>query len=79
MQAVSTRPDTLDKITDNTYKTENQGNQAVSVKNEELVIVFVVNDNKAELREVKTGIQDDNFIEIISGLELCLLYTSRCV
>lgn len=70
VQAVSTRPDTLDKITDNTYKAENQGNQAVNAKNEELVIVFVVNDNKAELREVKTGIQDDNFIEIISGLEL---------
>lgn len=31
-------------------------------------IVFVVKNNKAKIRKVKTGIQNDNFIQIISGL-----------
>jgi HlyD family secretion protein len=31
-------------------------------------IVFVAVDNKAKIRKVKTGIQDDKFIQILSGL-----------
>ncbi|MGE5400105.1 MAG: efflux RND transporter periplasmic adaptor subunit [Ignavibacteriales bacterium] len=31
-------------------------------------VVFVVENNKAKMKEVKTGISDDNYIEIISGL-----------
>lgn len=31
-------------------------------------VVFVVEDNKAMQKEVETGIQDDNYIEILSGL-----------
>ena len=34
-----------------------------------LIVVFEYNDGKALLKEVKTGIQDDNYIEIISGLQ----------
>jgi len=31
-------------------------------------IIFVNNNGKAKLTEVKTGIQDDTYIEIVSGL-----------
>jgi HlyD family secretion protein len=32
-------------------------------------VVFVIENNKAVMKEVKTGLSDDNYIEIISGLE----------
>ena len=32
-------------------------------------IVFVVKDNKAKTVDVKTGISDDNYIEVKSGLK----------
>jgi HlyD family secretion protein len=47
----------------------------VQVKNEKVKdkkpkeVVFVVENNKAKMKEVKTGISDDNYIEIISGLD----------
>ena len=31
--------------------------------------VFVLENGKAKLRKVKTGIQDNNYIEILNGLE----------
>ncbi|HEX2867494.1 MAG TPA: efflux RND transporter periplasmic adaptor subunit [Ignavibacteriales bacterium] len=31
-------------------------------------VVFVVENNKAKMKEVKTGISDDSYIEVISGL-----------
>lgn len=34
-----------------------------------LEYVFISKNGKAELREVKTGVQDNNFIQIISGIE----------
>jgi len=32
-------------------------------------VVFIVKDNKVKMKEVKTGISDDDYYEIISGLE----------
>lgn len=37
-------------------------------KKDEMEAVFVINDNKAVLKEVKTGIQDDKYIQVLSGL-----------
>jgi HlyD family secretion protein len=36
---------------------------------EPLVVVFVVEDGKARLKPVKTGIQDNSYIEITEGLD----------
>lgn len=69
VQAVTTRPDTTQKIVDNTFVADNASEQEQNTKKDELIVVFVPNNGKAELRQVVTGIQDDNFIEIISGLE----------
>jgi HlyD family secretion protein len=40
-----------------------------SAANERVEVVFVVNKDKAEARRVKTGIQDGNFIQILSGVK----------
>ncbi len=37
---------------------------------EPIVVVFVVEEGKAWMKEVKTGIQDNNYIEITEGLDL---------
>lgn len=60
IQAVTTRADT----TEQTYDEEES-----SFDDEELKqVVFVVNENMALSKEVKTGIQDNNYIEILSGI-----------
>ena len=74
IQAVTTRKDT----TGTTVKKESglqkeedldKEEQKTAKKDEKpLIVVFEYNDGKAILREVETGIQDDNYIEIISGL-----------
>jgi HlyD family secretion protein len=62
IQAVTTRADTSDKPS---YE-----RKTISDENAELFeIVFVNNEGKAELRIVKTGIQNDENIVILSGLE----------
>lgn len=53
IQAVTNRPDTLNKESENPFKE----------------IVFKVENNLAKIQEITTGIQDNNFIEIITGLE----------
>ena len=71
VQAVTTRPDTVQTIVDESYRLEKQNEQqSETAKKEELIVVFIAKEAKAEMREVTTGIQDDNYIEIISGLEL---------
>ncbi|TFH21571.1 MAG: hypothetical protein E4H10_15150 [Bacteroidia bacterium] len=35
-----------------------------------MVVVFIVSEGKAMMQEVKTGIQDNNYIEITEGLSL---------
>ena len=42
---------------------------AIEKNDQKMECVFVKNGDKAELRPVKTGIQDDSNIEIVSGLE----------
>ena len=60
IQAVTTRADT----TEQTYDEEES-----SFDDEELKqVVFVVNENMAISKEVDTGIQDNNYIEILSGI-----------
>lgn len=54
IQSVTNRADTLNKE---------------ATKEPMKEIVFVVESNLAKIREIKTGIQDNNYIEILSGLE----------
>ncbi|RLD81994.1 MAG: efflux RND transporter periplasmic adaptor subunit [Bacteroidetes bacterium] len=75
IQAVTTRKDTtgvadkketgLQKEGEDKKDDDKMGNK----EKEPLIVVFEYNDGKAVLKEVKTGIQDDNYIEIISGLK----------
>lgn len=71
IQSVTTREqeDVKDKDQDfaktDKAKKASAGNDKTKLKE----IVFVVEKDKAVAREVKTGIQDANFIEIISGLK----------
>ncbi len=46
------------------YKTTTQSGN----KKNDAEVVFILKDNKAFLKEVKTGVQDDKFIEVLSGL-----------
>jgi len=67
LQAVTTRPDTL-KIAQDTTLVKTDG-ETVKNKKDELLVAFVAKDGKAIMKTVETGIQDDKYIEIISGLE----------
>jgi HlyD family secretion protein len=67
LQAVTTRPDTL-KIARDTSLVKTDKESAKN-KKEELLVAFVAKDGKAIMKIVKTGIQDDKYIEITSGLE----------
>lgn len=65
IQAVTTRSDST--ITE---ETDNPDQQEEEVMDEELLeVVFIVEDGKAVMKEIKTGIQDNNYIEIIEGLQ----------
>ena len=66
IQAVTTRTDSL--------LSETSGDEEFILKEggspDDLTeIVFVVSEEKAEARRVETGIQDNNFIQILDGLE----------
>jgi HlyD family secretion protein len=74
IQAVTTRPDSTNK-----KKEENKGpgqspmveDEAAKPKTAEPIqeYVFVVETDKAVLRKVKTGIQDNTYIQILEGLK----------
>ena len=34
-----------------------------------MVVVFVVSEGKAWMKQIKTGIQDNNYIEVMEGLD----------
>ncbi len=68
VQAVTVRPDTVQKIIDKTYISENP-DHVVSSGKEQIVVVFLTKNNQAVLTKVESGIQDDQYIEIISGVE----------
>lgn len=70
IKAVTSREDTTAKkmveVGDEEVKSPKDANQE---KRDPFIVVFVMNANsEAEIRVVKTGIQDDEFIHIIEGL-----------
>ena len=77
IQAVTTRieKDSLDKITSQKKKTESEGDHDVETvtsqkKNEKIQeCVFLLRDGIAKKVDVKTGIQDNTYIQITSGLK----------
>ena len=74
IQAVTTRSDTTGIVREKKESFENNNNNASEEKekkeDEEFKeYVFVYDNGIAKLREVKTGIQDNTYIEILSGLQ----------
>lgn len=64
IQSVTTRADTTGEV-----REDDANKEAASTKEEVKEYVFLNKDNKAFMQEVKTGIQDNTYIEIKSGLE----------
>jgi HlyD family secretion protein len=73
IQSVTTREEKDIKEKDADYSkvknAEKKTDKSVSTSKEQKEIVFVVENEKVKAREVKTGIQDANYIEVISGLK----------
>jgi HlyD family secretion protein len=77
IQAVTTRADsataaeTANKQADVEFtEASNEGSETSETKKEETrEVVFIVKDGKAVKKEVKTGIQDNTYIEILEGVE----------
>jgi len=81
IQAVTTRPDTSGTAivkedqqigqvsSDGTVSNVTMPSEESTTRDEPMVVVFVVSDGKAKMKEVKTGIQDNNYIEIKEGLD----------
>ena len=77
IQAVTTRisEDSLKKINEKNQTSETHGDREVQMvttpqkSGEVQECVFVYSDGKAVKRDVKTGIQDNTYIEILSGLK----------
>ncbi|MGB0175685.1 MAG: efflux RND transporter periplasmic adaptor subunit [Owenweeksia sp.] len=67
IESVTTRTDTSTSA--RSYKIGREDNEDDKDNDEEYEVVFIYKDDKAVLQVVKTGIQDDEFIEITSGLE----------
>jgi HlyD family secretion protein len=78
IQAVTARSDSA--LTAQSDKKENESEKNDTIENinqkkesteeENIEIVFVAKDGKAVLRKVKTGIQDNTYIEVLEGIEL---------
>jgi HlyD family secretion protein len=81
IQAVTTRMDTTgitaDKedmqigevSSDGSVSNTSIPSETATANDEPLVVVFVVSEGKAWMKQVKTGIQDNNYIEITEGLD----------
>jgi len=77
IQAVTTRvaKDSLDKLNEKTQKTRDNGDEKITFvstkkKSDEVKeCVFVIVDGKAKKIDVKTGIQDNTNIQVLSGLK----------
>jgi HlyD family secretion protein len=77
IQAVTTRSDSVlmaqsegeKEESDTIENVENTEPQKKSSDKDNLEIVFVAKDGKAVLRKVKTGIQDNTYIQITEGIE----------
>jgi HlyD family secretion protein len=78
IQAVTTRSDSTINAQSDKKESENAENDTIqnteqkkeSTKEENQEILFVSKDGKAVLRKVKTGIQDNTYIEILEGIDL---------
>lgn len=82
IQAVTTRMDTsgvaaqkdeqnVESISsDGTVSSEGIASDNAAGSDEPMVVVFTFSEGKAWMKEVKTGIQDNNYIEITEGLSL---------
>ena len=79
IQAVTTRDTTMnnknamkkgesESNTDNTDKVKNQKAEDKAQKEKNIEVVFMNNNGVAKIQAVKVGIQDNNNIEIVSGL-----------
>lgn len=79
IQAVTTRMDTTGVSADQEDQQIGQVSSDGSVSNitipseetssdEPMVVVFVVSEGKAWMKQIKTGIQDNNYIEVTEGL-----------
>jgi HlyD family secretion protein len=66
IQAITTRTDSI--LTAELGKDTAQVKWTPGKKDDMIEIAFIVKDNKALARVVKTGIQDNTYIEVISGL-----------
>jgi HlyD family secretion protein len=68
IQAVSTRADTSKNVREETLEDGNDDEEMIREDLHE--VVFKAENETAKLTTVETGIQDDQFIEIVSGIEL---------
>jgi len=70
IQSVTTR-DTTVKLSKSSKKAEEIETTTVSIEDQKKLVecVFVVEEGKAKLRAVKTGIQDNSNIQILEGLK----------
>lgn len=70
IQAVTTRDTSVkDDVASKMNNTSGANSTEVSSNENRQECVFVINDDKAVLRNVKTGIQDNQFIQIVEGLK----------
>ncbi len=81
IQAVTTRMDTTGVVasseeqsigqvsSDGTVSSTTVNSPSVSTGDDPVVVVFIVSEGKAWMKKVKTGIQDNSYIEIVEGLD----------
>lgn len=67
IECITSRTDTA--ATDNVSSVQRFVKQKSDEDAEPVTCVFILSDNKAKLVPVETGIQDDKYIEVVSGLE----------
>ena len=69
IQSVTARIDKPNMVTPQGEQPENEAKVKKERSNKPKEVVFVIKDSKAKMVEVKTGISDDTYIEILSGLK----------
>ncbi len=68
IEAVTTRTDTSSEA--KSYRVRRKSSGDSEEEEEDFEVVFAYEDGKAKLYVVKTGIQNDEFIEVLEGLEV---------
>ncbi|MDK2909291.1 MAG: HlyD family secretion protein [Bacteroidales bacterium] len=71
IQAVTTRQDSTGKVkrSESVSQENEEEKKAASTSESYKEYVFIYDNGYARMREVKSGIQDNNYIEIVSGLK----------